>query len=44
MEHLDHILIVDDDREICELIGNYLYLQTWLYGSLRAWTPLQSFG
>lgn len=24
MEHLDHILIVDDDREIRELIGNYL--------------------
>jgi two-component system OmpR family response regulator len=24
MEHVDHILIVDDDREIRELIGNYL--------------------
>ncbi|MDB5983592.1 MAG: two component transcriptional regulator [Pseudomonas sp.] len=24
MEHVDHILIVDDDREIRELVGNYL--------------------
>ena len=24
MEHIDHILIVDDDREIRELVGNYL--------------------
>ncbi|MFJ4345411.1 response regulator [Pseudomonas sp. NPDC089401] len=24
MEHMDHILIVDDDREIRELVGNYL--------------------
>lgn len=24
MEHVDHILIVDDDREIREMVGNYL--------------------
>ena len=24
MEHVDHVLIVDDDREIRELVGNYL--------------------
>ncbi|WP_130901418.1 response regulator [Pseudomonas sp. Sample_23] len=24
MEHVDHILIVDDDREIRELVGNYM--------------------
>jgi DNA-binding response OmpR family regulator len=24
MDHVDHILIVDDDREIRELVGNYL--------------------
>ena len=24
MEHVDHILVVDDDREIRELVGNYL--------------------
>ncbi|NIE78407.1 response regulator [Pantoea sp. Tr-811] len=24
MDHMDHILIVDDDREIRELVGNYL--------------------
>ncbi|MGV8637195.1 DNA-binding response regulator, partial [Pseudomonas aeruginosa] len=24
MEHVDHILIVDDDREIRELVGHYL--------------------
>ncbi len=24
MEHVNHILIVDDDREIRELVGNYL--------------------
>ncbi|BCG24988.1 two-component system response regulator BfmR [Pseudomonas sp. No.21] len=24
MDHIDHILIVDDDREIRELVGNYL--------------------
>ena len=24
MDHVDHVLIVDDDREIRELVGNYL--------------------
>ena len=24
MEHVDHVLVVDDDREIRELVGNYL--------------------
>ena len=28
MEHVDHILIVDDDREIRELVGNYLKKET----------------
>lgn len=24
MEHIDHILVVDDDREIRELVSSYL--------------------